>query len=355
MYFGNGLAAPLLQLMATHPPLAERIRRIDPRFDGTFPATPHVSHEEVELIDPQTLALRRAAPVNVHEAAVTGAMALAGDPAAAVATIGTASPRVIDYADSLVSSLPPAVATTMRDPLGAVATVYALLLSDRDAQVRRAQLEYLDRQADRNAAAETRRIAPYVAGVAAEARLPLVSMALPALKGLSPRQRDAFGNDVRWLIKADKNVTLFEYAVNRLIVTRLVDRLEKKRAQPRAPRTVASLVPAVAGVLSTLAHWGATDTEQAHAAFAKGAGQLPGGGAGIELLPRDQCQLPLFDASLDRLAGIAPRFAKPILEACAVTITFDGKATVEEAELLRIIADALNCPMPPIVGTTGNG
>ncbi len=37
MYFGNGLAAPFFALLATHPPLSERIRRIDPSFDGKFP------------------------------------------------------------------------------------------------------------------------------------------------------------------------------------------------------------------------------------------------------------------------------------------------------------------------------
>ena len=37
MYFGNGMGTPWLALLATHPPLAERIRRIDPSFDGKFP------------------------------------------------------------------------------------------------------------------------------------------------------------------------------------------------------------------------------------------------------------------------------------------------------------------------------
>ena len=38
MFFGNGMGESFFHLMDTHPPLAERIRAIDPSFDGTLPA-----------------------------------------------------------------------------------------------------------------------------------------------------------------------------------------------------------------------------------------------------------------------------------------------------------------------------
>src|SRR5207244_2783760 len=37
MFFGNGMGESFLHLMDTHPPLGERIRAIDPSFDGSFP------------------------------------------------------------------------------------------------------------------------------------------------------------------------------------------------------------------------------------------------------------------------------------------------------------------------------
>jgi deoxycytidine triphosphate deaminase len=36
MFFANGISAPLLRMFATHPPLADRIRAIDPGWDGQF-------------------------------------------------------------------------------------------------------------------------------------------------------------------------------------------------------------------------------------------------------------------------------------------------------------------------------
>jgi hypothetical protein len=37
MFFSNGLKGTLLGLFATHPPLVDRIVRLDPAFEGTFP------------------------------------------------------------------------------------------------------------------------------------------------------------------------------------------------------------------------------------------------------------------------------------------------------------------------------
>ena len=37
MFFGNAVRGLWFPGFATHPPLPERIRRIDPQFDGTFP------------------------------------------------------------------------------------------------------------------------------------------------------------------------------------------------------------------------------------------------------------------------------------------------------------------------------
>jgi hypothetical protein len=37
MFFGNGISEPFFGLLATHPPLPERIRAIDPNWDGKFP------------------------------------------------------------------------------------------------------------------------------------------------------------------------------------------------------------------------------------------------------------------------------------------------------------------------------
>ena len=105
----------------------------------------------------------------------------------------------------------------------------------------------------------------------------------------------------------------------------------------------------MSGLLSTLAHWGNPDEHQVRRAFQLGAAKLPGSGTRVQLLPRDQCSLQSLDAALDQLLTAAPQIKKRVLEACAACISADGKATIEEAELLRVVSDALDCPMPPLL------
>ncbi len=349
MLFGNGLAAPFLQLLATHPPLVDRIQRIDPNFDGRFPTVSPIAYSAQDVVDPNTLAARRAAPTSVRSAPVAMAQGFAFEPGAAVADVGAPRGEHLDYAAAIVGSLPPELSAHLRDLLGAVSTIYALLLDDDEPDVRQKQLEYLATQADPRANQETLRLQPLVAKVDAAAKLPLVSMASPALKNLSPKQLAAFRSDVEFLIKADGKVSLFEYAVHRLVLKGLLPRLERKQPREVKYNSLAPLAPACGGLLATLAYVGNQDENQSKRAFDLGIGKLADDRVHVEFLPRNQCGLKVLDAALDQLAGAAPMIKKRVIEACAACIGADGRVTIEEAELLRVISDALDCPMPPLL------
>ena len=66
------------------------------------------------------------------------AQSFAFEPAAAVAQIGALRSEHLDYASELVASLPQELLANVRNPLGAVAAIYALLLADVDPTVRAA-------------------------------------------------------------------------------------------------------------------------------------------------------------------------------------------------------------------------
>jgi Zn-dependent protease with chaperone function len=349
MYFGNGVAAPLFELLATHPPLRERIHRIDPKFAGLYPKVQAIEHSVQDLVDPNTLAARRAAFAPVHAIAAAGAQTLAVEPDRAVEQVGAPRNEHLDYAAALVASLPEQLATNLRDPLGALATVYALLLAEQGTPVCAEQLEYLANQADPKSNAETLRVWPLVAKLPPEARLPLVSMTLPALHALAPKQLAAFRRDVTFLIHADRRLSLFEYGVQRLVLKRLLPRLERQQPSEIKYQRLAPLAPAASTLLSTLAHCGTRDEAQVARAFALGVAELGAEGTRAELLPRDDCSLKSVDVALDQLAAAAPLVKRPLLEACAACIGADDRVTVEEGELLRIISDALACPMPPLL------
>jgi hypothetical protein len=68
----------------------------------------------------------------------------------------------------------------------------------------------------------------------------------------------------------------------------------------------------------------------------------------LALLPREQCGVGSLDAALDRLALAAPIIKKNLLEACIRVVGADEVIQEAEAELLRAVADTLDCPMPPL-------
>jgi hypothetical protein len=303
------------------------------------------------LVDPHALSARRAERQLAQAAAVaTAGGAFAFSPAAAVAQVGAPQPKHLDYAAALVGTIPPELSRNLRDPLGAVATIYALLLDEEHGDVRQAQLDYLATKADPRANQETLRIEPLAAQVSAAAKLPVISMVLPALERLSPDQLRAFRDDVEFLIAADHKLDLFEYAVRRLVLKRLLPRLECR--QPRAAKYAAiePLMPSCVGLLSTLAYAGTRDEQQAASAFQQGVKLLLEHSQPTPaMLPKSECGLKAVDTALNQLVDAIPGVKKRAIAACATCIGADGKVTVEEGELLRIISDALDCPMPLLV------
>ncbi len=71
----------------------------------------------------------------------------------------------------------------------------------------------------------------------------------------------------------------------------------------------------------------------------------------MTLLPREACALRAFDQAMGELAQASPQIKKRILAAAAACVAADGKVTVKEGELLRVVAALLGCPMPPLTGT----
>ena len=56
-----------------------------------------------------------------------------------------------------------------------------------------------------------------------------------------------------------------------------------------------------------------------------------------------------MNAALDALAELHPLRKPKLLKACIKTISADQVVSVIESELLRTIADTLECPMPPML------
>jgi hypothetical protein len=102
-------------------------------------------------------------------------------------------------------------------------------------------------------------------------------------------------------------------------------------------------------VLSALAYVGSSDAGEIQHAFVTGAPFLRAPeDSGLLLASPEQCGVEHVSAALDRLALAAPIIKKNLLEAAAHVVGADGVILENEAELLRAVADTLDCPIPPL-------
>lgn len=333
-FFSNGLRNSLFGMMSTHPPLTERIQRIDPSFQGDFKSGGGAA----------------GAP------AAAGAAGFAGggeekcfviDPDAVVDSIGAPQPEHIDYAASIIASIPTHIAETAREPYGARAVIYCLLLNT-DETPRKYQLERLERHADTAVHRETLKIMSGVEKVPDEARLALVDIALNSLKQLSRSQYLDFKANLDHLIKADEQIDLFEYTLLKIIERRLRPIFENARPPVIQYYDIAGVQSAAVQLLSCIAHWGADNETDAKKAFKKGINILKLSSP-ASLLPKQECGLQTVDDALAKLLQSSPGIQERMLRACAACVGADGKVTLEEAELLRAVSDSLGCPIPPFL------
>ncbi len=338
MFFGDAYAGSLLNLFATHPPLVARIRALEPDFDGRFPEV------RADAIVTDDTAAKR--PVSLPAGlAAAPVMAMALDAAGAVGRVGQPQMEHLDHAGHLVGDMPQPLLDAAREPFAAPAVIFSLLLSREDEAVRQRQLQLLQGAIEPPLFQQVQQLAGLAQSLAAETRLPLVDLTVPALKRASAQQYAQFRRVVESLVAAEHRVGLFEYSLRMVLFSYLDVFFELKKPPAVRYRTIAAVSQPLSVVLSTLAYVGQGRPGDGQRAFQAGAEHF---GKQVTFLPREQCTLATFDAAVSQLAYGDTSLKRGTIAAATACIAADGKVTVEESELLRTLAAALACPMPPL-------
>ena len=339
-------------LWATHPPLDERIRAVDPQWDGKLFDPPEVVDIRNESFATagfgggnrytadETLERVHAAPADVPPPRLTTPVTF--KPAAVVADIGALTDSHFRHAQLLLEAIPARLREATRDSVTAQTLVYGLLLNG-DRAARDQQQSLVARHAGQSAADELAGLRSALSLLDPAARLPLLQLTLPALRSLDAPALDRFATTLDELVHADGRVTPFEYALQKMLLHQL--QLAKKPAQRMQFDSFPAVRGEIAVVLSALATLSSKDTATA---FAAGATQLPLLAGQLALLAPAACGLEQVDAALDKLAVSSLPIKKRLLMATAHTIVQDGTITVEEGELYRALAATLDVPMPTL-------
>ncbi len=334
-FFGNALKSWYSSdWWATHPPLEDRIRRIDPAFRGHF--------DKVDT-GARTFANQTQASVDFMVSSGNRVALSQVNSDAVLAMVGNPGPESLQEARGILKKMPARVRDFAYDPYTARAAVYALLL-DSDTKQRKIQLQVFEKTADPNVFRETLDILSDVASMPLELRLPLAEIVMPALKEMSFSQYQMFKKSVGALIKADHQVSLFEFSLYRMVIRRLNGEFGKSTAVKVKYHQMKALLPHCRVLLSVLARTG--HGEEGEKPFVEAMSMLAEGEH--TMLERRESRLSHFDQSLTELNMATPALKEAVLKAALHCVLSNGVVFVKEGELLRVIADGLDCPLPPL-------
>lgn len=375
MFFGDGHKSSWGNLFATHPPIAERVRRLDPSFDGVFHRLEVPDGVEAGVLPHlRGVSFARSPVANTHfdaESAAVGASALvsgsrppaplaanprahqqrisAVDPARIADRVGTLTPAELDYSRELLAAIPDALREGVRAPFEAVAITYALLL-DEDPDARHAQLAALKQISHPRLVSATLRWVDDIEALDPRSRLPLLELAAPALRRLSSEQYDAFRADVGALIQADDKITLFEFVVHRSLMNALDLSFGRSAPPQQKFMAVKPVKGEIAVLVSAVAIAGTSNPIQAMSAFRTGIDAVPLlGRARIDMLAAQHCGIEALGEAINTLRESSLGVRRMVLEACAYAVLSDRDVTLEEADLLRVVAESLGMPLPPFL------
>lgn len=324
--------------LATHPPLRERLRRIYGR--------------DVALLDvPVAIdasAAFSAAPERLPDLPYVAAGLADGELDMQAASAAIAQTAAHAYGDGAPEGarLAPEIDQAVHEPHAATALVYALLLLRSTTQNDRSAVlsAHLPQQAGQVTA-----LLLALEQLPGHARLPLLDLAMPALRQLTLAERVSLLANVTRLIAADQRISLDEFVLQ-TVLTRRLD-MHAGRAVPVRFLSLPELQHESAVLFALTAHvMGPLLHQPAVSLFMRAAMACPQ----LTLSERDLLTAHALDfgivkAALDRSNQLAP-LAKPVLIKAMLAMVGEHAAIpLLAADLLRAMCAALDAPMPPRV------
>jgi Zn-dependent protease with chaperone function len=337
MLFGE--AGSFNALFATHPPLLQRIQALEPGFREEELAGFAASTRRAAEAPPA------AAPASEpgHPLGVPG-MHLPPVLPVVLAASAAAGASAFQRAAAVQQAIPAALTASVQQPESALAVMLALALS-MEAEVQPAQRRIVADAFGDDVQRNVQSMLRELAAVNAIARLPLVSLAFPALKQLPDGRQQTLLRALDDLVKVDGRVDINEYCLVRLLRIQLQEARRPRRAPVDGLKKLPACRDSLILVCTVVASAGCSDEASARRAWLLAMQQAFPGDAIEWSAPPAVWQVP-FERALDDLDDLNPVAKELVIQSLLRAIHADDEVSVEEAELLRVICASLHCPVP---------
>jgi hypothetical protein len=332
-------------LFSTHPPLLERIRRIEPDFqEADLEAlAANMAHGELKSDQRQEVTAGTGG-ANLATAGATAATGYAGlEPGGLINQIGQPGRDRVMLAALLVASIPDGVRQAAQSIEWAPAVLFYCLL-DVVTETREQQLLLIARHMGADSEGQVRALLTIGNVPSAAQRLPLLELAFPALKRRPAEFVTRVLATVQELVQVNSRVDVFEYLLARLVTQHLWESQNPHRVRLSGSSPLTSWLPQVSRVLAILATHGHDGPAEAELAYQAGMARLVAGN--VAGMPATGDWVRSLDEDLPKLDQVRSKDKEQLVGALMSTTLYDGRFKPVELELLRVICGMLHIPLP---------
>lgn len=317
--FFNSSGGFLKFLFSTHPPLAERVKRIDPEFQGEIPV-------------PLEGAVESSAEASSLNEVVTSGFSSATSVPPPL-PVAVPSDMEIQEAVGFRGDIPLQLRVISNEPVGAMAIVIGLILR-QDSQLRAQQLNNAGKLANGEVVRLAMSLKPLLNDLIPGMRLPLLDLSMPALRQLSKPQIVEFRNaiDAVGYEAGDDLIRLLIHASMRRYLA---------IGNPGLASNKADLPMHYTRVLSAVVKTSGEGFEAQSQAFALGLSVLGLPLRGAYAFSPSKTVLAEVEESLAALSNLKTEERRKFVRACGVAMLRDNRAEPAEIEIVRAVGDSL--------------
>jgi len=336
MLFGDGEKT---SLFSTHPPMNERIRRIDKSFQAEDLVQLAKSIQRKEQAEAEQ-AVKEQESGNQRRGGMFDADKL-------VDQIGHPDFSRIMMATALAASFPEEINKAAHSSQWATEMLFYCLM-DRDNEISEQQLLHIAQNMGNDSETRVRGLLSAAPELAREQRLPLLEISIPELKRRPPDHVSKVLATVKALSESDGRTDVFEYLMAKIIAQHLWESMNPQRVRLSGKKSLKQVIDAARDVIAVLAVHGNESAAGAESAYQAGSNQL--GSADAVSMPQIEDWSEALDKALPALDQLKPADKENLVKALIATVMADNKIAVTEMELLRVVCSVIHVPLPMMTG-----
>jgi Zn-dependent protease with chaperone function len=352
-FFAQGAA----ETFNSHPPLQQRIKRLEPKWDGQFIVPRAISESDDEFDDRsgasakpaelsrQTLeelanvalfdngaANAIAQTPTVAEAATFTPIALKGAKQNSADFPHGLTPELIARHD--MDAIEPFLHECAADALSARWIIYALLIDRVDRAVASRQHKIV---ATRVYPDEFEKIIIAINSLKRESVVHLIFLCVPALKNLTIDQYKHFREVADLLIEEDGKVSLFEFNLKYLVFYPLDIAFDLRKSPKIVYNAIEPIAKEISVALSAIVYDQYQNDDKAKVAFDNVCKTINA----LEYVPANKILTQMLERAYDRIQQSNDEIKRQIIDLAIESVKSDGVISHEEAETIHALRSAL--------------